>query len=103
MIILVVIVLIVRLVKHVYRLCNFHNLQMPDSYVKQNCYPIRMLSNNRDIFLEISSTANVNSMRIYINTTMGYPTQLSMSGKLTKGDVEYHTFILHDEINFDRI
>ena len=32
-IILVVIVLIVRLVKHVYRLCDFNNLQMPDSYV----------------------------------------------------------------------
>ena len=31
---------------------------------------------------------------------MGYPTQFSMSGKL-KGDIEYHTSILHDEINFD--
>ena len=39
-IILIAIVLIVRLVKHVYRLCNFNNLQMPDSYVKQNCCPI---------------------------------------------------------------
>ena len=24
---------------------------------------------------------------------MGYPTQFSMSGKLTKGDMEYHTSI----------
>ena len=32
---------------------------------------------------------------------MDYPTQFSMSGKLTKGDIEYHTSILHDEINFD--
>ena len=24
-----------------------------------------------------------------------------MSGKLTKDDIEYHTSILHDEINFD--
>ena len=39
-IILVVIVLIVRLPKHAYRLCDFNNLQMPDSYVKQNCCPI---------------------------------------------------------------
>ena len=32
---------------------------------------------------------------------MGYPTQFSMSGKLTKGDMEYHTSIFYDEINFD--
>ena len=32
---------------------------------------------------------------------MGYPTQFSMNGKLTKGDMEYHTSILYDEINFD--
>ena len=32
---------------------------------------------------------------------MGYPTQFSMSGKLNKGDIEYHTSILHDQINFD--
>ena len=32
---------------------------------------------------------------------MGYPTQFSMNGKLTKSDVEYHTSILHDDINFD--
>ena len=36
-IILIAIILVVRLVKHVYRLCNFNNLQMPDSYVEQNC------------------------------------------------------------------
>ena len=41
-IILIAIVLAVKLVKHVHRLCNFNNLQMPDSYVKQNCCPIRM-------------------------------------------------------------
>ena len=34
-IILMVIVLVVKLVKHIHRLCNFNNLQMPDSYVKQ--------------------------------------------------------------------
>ena len=32
---------------------------------------------------------------------MGYPTQFSMNTKLTKGDMEYHTSILYDEINFD--
>ena len=32
---------------------------------------------------------------------MGYPIQFSMSGKLTKGDMEYHTSIFYDEINFD--
>ena len=32
---------------------------------------------------------------------MGYSTQFSMSEKLTNRDVEYHTCILHDEINFD--
>ena len=98
MIIFVVIVLIVRLIKHVYRKCNFNNLQMSDSYAKENCCPIRMLG---DIFLEISSITSVNSIRIYIGTTMGYPTQICMSGKLTKCDMEYHTSILHDEINFD--
>ena len=32
---------------------------------------------------------------------MGYPTQFSMSGKVTKDDIEYHTSIFYDEINFD--
>ena len=41
-IILTAIILVVKLVKHVYRLCNFNNLQMPDSYVKQNFCPMRM-------------------------------------------------------------
>ena len=98
-IILAVIVLIVRLAKHVYRLCNFDNLQMPDSYVKQNCCPIGILGNKSDIFLEISSITDVNSIRIYIGTTMGYPTQFSISRNLTKGGLEYHISILHDEIN----
>ena len=98
---LVVIVLIVRLAKHVYRLCNLSNLQMPDSNVKQNCCPIRLFGNKSDIFLEISSITNGNSIRIYIGTTMDYPTQFSMSGKLYKGDIGYHSSILHDEINFD--
>ena len=74
---------------------------MPDSYVKQNCCPIRMLGNKSDIFLEISSITNVNSIRIHIGTTMGYPTQFSMSGNLTKGNIEYQTTILHDKINFN--
>ena len=100
-IILIAIVLVVKLVKHVYRQCNFNNLQMPDSYVKQNCCPIRMLGDKSDIYLEISSITNVSSIRIYIGTTMGYPTQFSMSGELTKGDMEYHTSIFYDEINFD--
>ena len=100
-IILVFIVLIVRLAKHVYRLCNFNNLQMPDSYLKQNFCPFRMLGNKSDIFLEISSIINVNSIRIYTGTTMGYLTQFSTSGKLNKGDIKYHTSILNDEINFD--
>ena len=33
---ILVIVLIVRLAKHVYRVCSFNNLQMADSYVKQH-------------------------------------------------------------------
>ena len=73
-IILMVIVLIAKLVKHVHRLCNFNNLQMPDSYVKQNCCPIRMLGNRSDIYLELSSITNISSIRLYIGTTMGYPT-----------------------------
>ena len=64
---------------------------MPDSYVKQNCCPIRMLGNKSGIFLEISSVTNVSSIRIYIGTTVGYRTQYSITGKLTKGDIEYHT------------
>ena len=100
-IILMVIVLIVKLIKHVHRLCNFNNLQMPDSYVKQNCCPIRMLGNRSDIYLELSSITNTSSIRLYIGTIMGYPTQFSMTGKLTKSDMEYHTSILYDEINFD--
>ena len=102
-IILIVTVLVVKLVKHVHRLCNFNNLQMHDSYVKQNCCPIRMLGNKSDICLEISSITNVSSIRIYIGTTMGNSTQFSMSGKLTKGDMEYHTSIFYDVINFDWI
>ena len=72
------------MVKHVYRLCNFDNFQMPDSYVKQNCCPIRMLGDKSDIYLEISSITHVSSIRICIGTTMCYLTQFSMSGKLTK-------------------
>ena len=49
-IILIAIVFIVKLVKHVYRLCNFNNLQMPDSYVKLNCCPIRMLGDKSDMY-----------------------------------------------------
>ena len=100
-IILFAIVLVVKLVKHVHRLCNFNILQMPDSYVKQNCCPIRMLGNKSDIYLELSFITNVSSIRIYIGTTMDYPTQFYMNGKLTKGDMEYHTSIFYDEINFD--
>ena len=99
-IILIVIVLVVKLVKCIHRLCNFNNLQMPDSYVKQNCCPTRMLGNKSDIYLELGSITNISSIRIYIGTTMGYPTQFSMTGKLTKGDMEYHTPILYDEIHF---
>ena len=89
-IILISIVLIVRLVNQVYILCNFNNLQIPDSYVKQNCCPIRMLGNENDIYLDISSITNVSSIRIYIGTN---PTQFSISRKLTKSDMEYHTSI----------
>ena len=102
-IILVAIVLIVRLVKQVYRLCNFNNLQMPDSYVKQNSCQIRILGNKSDIYLEISSITNVSSIRIYIGTKIGYPTQFSMSGKLTKSDMEYHTSISYDEFDWSKI
>ena len=74
---------------------------MPDSYVKQNCCPIRMLGNKSDIYLEISSITNASSIKIYIGTTMGYPTQCSRSGKLTKGNMEYHTSIFYEEIMCD--
>ena len=70
-----------------YRLCNFDNVQMPDSYVKQNCCPVRMLGNKSDIFLEISSITHVNSIRIYIRTTKGYPTQFSMSENLIRENI----------------
>ena len=100
-IILITIVSIVRLVKHVYRLCNFNNLQMPDNYVKQKCCPIRMLGDKSGIYLEISSITKVNSIRIYIRTTVGYLTKFSMNGKLTKNDIEYCTPIFYDKINFD--
>ena len=59
-----------------------------------------MLGNRSDIYLELSSITNISSIRLYIGTTKGYPTQFSMTGKLTKGDMEYHTSILYDEINF---
>ena len=101
MITLIAIILLVRLVKLVYRLCHFNNLQMPDNYVKQSCCPIKMLGNRSNVFLEKSYITNVSSVRIYIVTTMCYPTQFSMSGKLKKKDLEYHTLVLHDEINFD--
>ena len=47
-IISIAMVLIVKLVKHVYRLCNFNNLQMPDSYVNKivvqsECWEIRVI------------------------------------------------------------
>ena len=47
-IILMVIVLVVKLVKHIHRLCNFNNLQMPDSYVEQTavqleCWEIEVI------------------------------------------------------------
>ena len=74
---------------------------MPDSYIKQNCCPINMLGNKSDVFVEIRSITNGSSIRIYIGTTMGYPTQFSMNVKLTKSNIEYHTSILHDDINFD--
>ena len=60
-----------------------------------------MLGDRSDIYLEISSITNVSSIRLYIGTTMDYPTQFSMSGKLTKGDMEYYTSIYYDETNFD--
>ena len=100
-IILIVIVLVVKLVKHIHRLCHFNNLQMPDSYVKQNCCPIKMLGNKSDIYLELHSINNISSIRQYIGTTMVYPTQFSMNEKLTKGDMEYHSSVLYNEINFD--
>ena len=66
--------MVVKLVKHIHRLCNFNNLQMPDSYVKQNCCPIRMLGNRSDIYLESSSITIISSIRLYIETAKGYPT-----------------------------
>ena len=64
--------------------------------VQLECWEIKV------IYLEKSSITNVSSVRIYIGTTMGYPTQFSMIGKLNKeGDIEYNTSVLNDEINFD--
>ena len=60
-----------------------------------------MSGNKSDIYLELSSMSNISSIRLYIGTTMHYPTQFSMNEKLTKDDMEYHTSILYDEINFD--
>ena len=45
---------------------------MPDSYVKQNCCPVRMLGDKSNIYLEIYSITNVSSIRIYIGTTMSH-------------------------------
>ena len=60
-----------------------------------------MLGKKSGIYLELSSITNISSITLYIGTTMGYPTQFSMNGKLTEGDMEYHTSILYDEFNFD--
>ena len=43
-----------------------------------------MLGDKSDIYLEISSITNVSSIGIYTGTTMGYPTQFSVSGNLLK-------------------
>ena len=64
--------------------------------VQLECWEIKS-----DIFLEISSITNVNAIRIYIGTTLGYCTQCSMGGKHNMGDIEYHTSSLHDEMNFN--
>ena len=60
-----------------------------------------MLGNKSDIYLELHSINNISSIRQYIGTTMVYPTQFSMNEKLTKGDMEYHSSVLYNEINFD--
>ena len=39
---------------------------MPDSFIKQNYCPSRMLGDKSDIYLEISSITNVSSIRIYL-------------------------------------
>ena len=70
-------------------------------YVKQHCCPRRMLGNMCDIYIEVNSITNVSSIRIYTGTRMGYLTQFSMNGNLAKSEIEYHTSILYDEINFD--
>ena len=59
------------------------------------------MENKSDIFLEVSSITNVNLIRIYIGTTISYPTQFYMNAKYYNGNIEYHTSNLHDEINFD--
>ena len=56
-IILIAIVLVVRLVKLVYKLCNFNKVHMTDTYVEQKCCPI--LGNKSDVFLEVSTIANI--------------------------------------------
>ena len=99
-IILFSMVLVVRLVKHVYKLCNFNNLLMQDSYVKQNFCPITVLGNNSDVFLKISSIQNFSSVRIYWNF-YGLSYIILISENLKKKDIDYHNSVLHDEINFD--
>ena len=58
-IILIAVALVVKLFRIVYRLCNFSNLQMHDKYVEQKCCPNKVLGNENNVFLEISSITNV--------------------------------------------
>ena len=42
----------------------------------------KVLGSKSDVSLEISSESNASSVRIYMGTTVGYPTQFSSQGKL---------------------
>ena len=58
-------VLVVRVFKHVHGLCNFTNLQMPHNYTKQNYWPYEVVRNKSEFFFEIHSVTNVSFVRIY--------------------------------------
>ena len=61
--------------------------QMPNQYIKQNCWQHKVLQNKSDVFLEIRSVSNTSSVRICTGTTIGNFTQFSMHQKLKKGDL----------------
>ena len=73
---------------------------MPKRCAKQ-IFCLNKILETKVMSLEISSITNVSSVRMHIGTTVSYPLQFPVCGKLIKGGLEYHISVLHDEINFD--